>query len=101
MGLLCQQFPLVSQHIDKNLRFCPFCPNDIRRDAFFLLECECYATQRKELFSTMNEKTEGNNIRLKSKKERFIKLLSNIHIIPLTGHYLVNKGFHTKRVSYI
>ena len=55
----------------------------------FLLECECYATHRKELFATINEKINGNNIQLRNKKERFINLLTNIHIIPLTAHYLV------------
>ena len=83
------------QNIDKNLRFCPFCPNHIEDEMHFLLECECYASHRKELFSTINEKTKGNNIRLKNKKERFIHLLSNIDIIPLTAHYLV-KAFHTR-----
>ena len=82
------------QNIDKNLRFCPFCPNHIEDEMHFLLECECYATHRNELLATINEKIKGSNI-LRNKKERFINLLTNIHIIPLTAHYLV-KAFHTR-----
>ena len=71
------------QNIDKNLRFCPFCPTRIEDEIHFLLECECYAIHRKELFNTINEKVKDNNIQLRNKKEKFINLLTKIHIIPL------------------
>ena len=59
----------------------------------FLLESERYATQRKELYVTINEKI--NDIQLRNNKEGFINLLTNIHLIPLAAHYLV-KAFHTR-----
>ena len=68
------------QNIDKNLRFCPFCP--IEDEMHLLLECECYAIHRKELFNTINEKVKDNNIQLRNKKGKFINLLTKIHIIP-------------------
>ena len=83
------------QNIDKNLRFCPFCPTRIEDEMHFLLECECYAIHRKELFNTINEKVKDNNIQLRNKKGKFINLLTKIHIIPLTAQYLV-KAFRKR-----
>ena len=61
------------QNIDKNLRFCPFCPTRIEDEMHFLLECECYAIHRKELFNTINEKVKDNNIQLRNKKRKIYK----------------------------
>ena len=83
------------QNIDKNLRFCPFCPTRIEDEMHFLLECECYAIHRKELFNTINEKVKDNNIQLRNKKGKLINLLTKIHIIPLTAQYLV-KAFRKR-----
>ena len=83
------------QNIEKNLRFCPFCPNSLEDEMHFLLECKCFATHRKELFLVINEKTRDNNIQFYNKNEKFIHLLTNIDIIPFTAQYLV-KAFHTR-----
>ena len=56
------------QNIDKNLRFCPFCPGTIEDEIHFVLECQCFATHRKELFSAINKKSKGTYIQFKSKK---------------------------------
>ena len=83
------------QNIDKKHRFCPFCPNCIEDEMHFLLECKCFATHRKELFLSIDEKIRDNNMHFHNKIEKFINLLSNIDIIPLTAQYLV-KAFHTR-----
>lgn len=83
------------QNIDKNFRFCPFCPNSIEDEMHFLLECKCFATHRNELFQAINEKNKDINIKFYNKNETFIYLLSNIDIIYHTAHYL-DKAFHTR-----
>ena len=83
------------KNIDKNLRFCPFCPNYIEDEMHFLLECQCFTIHRTELFSAINEKFENNDMHLKNKTGKFIYLMSNIDIIPFTTQYLA-KAFHTR-----
>ena len=78
------------QNIDKNHRFCPFCPNQIENEKHFLLECKCHESHRKELFNAIN-----NKIRFQNDNEMFIYLVSNIQIISQTAHFLV-KAFHTR-----
>ena len=81
--------------IDKNLRFCPFCPNHIEDEMHFLLECACYTTHRRVLFDSINEKTKINNIQSKNKQELFKDLLSRTDTALHTAQYLV-KAFHTR-----
>ena len=81
--------------IDKNLRFCPFCPNHIEDEMHFLLECVCYTTHRRVLFYSINETTKDNNTLSKNKQELFKDLLSRTDITLHTAQYLV-KAFHTR-----
>ena len=42
-------------NINKNLRFCPFCPKHIEDEMHFLLECTSYASHRKELTDSIKK----------------------------------------------
>ena len=68
------------QRIDKNLRFCPFCPRKIEDEFHFLLECQIFRTIRDEVFAKA-ERDLGSFSRLR-KSEKFITLLSN----PAVSH---------------
>ena len=83
------------KNIDKKLRFCPFCPNRIEDELHFLLECTCFEIHRKELFIAINERLKESHLTYRNKNEKFVQLLSNIDLLPLTAHYLV-KAFHTR-----
>ena len=76
------------QGIDKNLRFCPFCPNCIEDEMHFLMDCKCFATHRNDFFTTINEKIRGNSLQYQNKKAKFVTLLSNSDIIPFTAQYI-------------
>ena len=77
------------QGIDKNLRFCPFCPNSIEDEMHFLTECICFTPHRRQLFATISETFRNYNLQHQNKNTQFITLLSNIDVIPFTAKYLV------------
>ena len=77
------------QRIDKNLRFCPFCPNCVEDEMHFLMDCKCFAIHRKGFFTKINETIRDNNLQFQNRKEKFVTLLSNRDIIPHTAQYLV------------
>ena len=70
------------QRIEKNLRFCPFCPTKIEDEFHFLLECQVFKTPREELIKAAMEV--GNFSQL-GKLEKFVTLFSNQEIIPHTA----------------
>ena len=81
------------QRIDKDQRFCPFCPTKIEDEAHFLLECKVFSTLRVELFNkALNE--EGNFMQLEN-SEKFVTLLSNPAVMRHTANH-ISKTFHIR-----
>ena len=74
------------QHIEKNLRFCPFCPGEIEDEFHFLLECQVFNTLRDEL--TDKALRELGNFSQLGKFERFVALLNNSAVITHTASYI-------------
>ena len=74
------------QKIDKNRRFCPFCINKIEDEIQLLLECKCFEEHRTNLF----HKIRDINFLSLNKIDKFVILMSNINIIPLTAQYITH-----------
>ena len=71
------------QRLDKNLRFCPFCPNFIEDEKHFLLQCSIYNVLRRNLFTWAG--TQLHNFNYLEKTEKFVTLLTNINFTPKTA----------------
>ena len=76
--------------IDKNKRFCPFCPKIIETELHFLLHCNTFSHLRMVVF----EKTmkENPNFIFLQDTEKFILLLTKQNLINHTANFL-KKGF--------
>ena len=74
------------QHIDKNLRFCPFCLTKIEDEIHFMMNCNLYDSFRKELFTEVNIKIPF--FQYMSTIKQFKTLLSNNKIIKYTSLYV-------------
>ena len=81
------------ERIDKNNRFCPFCPNLIENEKHALLECKTYQTLRKSLFESLDIHLDPSFPL--SIETKFIKLLKDPEYQPLTAKYLC-KMFHCR-----
>ena len=68
------------QHLGKDLRFCPFCPNLIEDEKHFILQCKTYKFIRRKLFTWADTKL--NNFYYLNDLDKFITLLTNINIMP-------------------
>ena len=72
--------------LDKDHRFCPFCPTEIEDEAHFLITCECHRVHRDDLFKQIATKIPtfphlGN-------KEKLKTLLCEKSAIHLTARYI-------------
>ena len=67
------------QRIDKNNRFCPFCPKDIEDEIHFLLHCNAYIEIRKELFE--KTKIKRTNLNQIENSRNFVYLLTNSELV--------------------
>ena len=76
------------QGIDKNSRFCPFCPNIIEDEIHFLMKCKCYASHRDSLFKTIIEDNKVPNFTHSEILEQFKILLTHPDAIQHTAHYI-------------
>ena len=83
------------QNIDRNLRFCPFCPDSIEDEIHFIIRCKCFKTQRVTLYETVMEGETLQNFLTKSDVEKFKILLTDIRILPFTAKYLT-QTFHAR-----
>ena len=79
--------------IDKNKRFCPFCPKIIETELHFLLHCNTFSHLRMVVF----EKTmkENPNFIFLQDTEKFILLLTKQNLINHTANFL-KKGFECR-----
>ena len=73
--------------IEKDLRFCPFCPNKIEDEAHFLLSCKKFSNQREIYFNKINNAS--GHFKFLDNTEKFIFLLTNDKIIRYTAQYLL------------
>ena len=79
------------QCIDKNKRFCPFCPEDI--EDFFILHCQAYTALRKELFA--EAETKRANFTQIENSNKFVCLLTNPAHVSETARCLY-RMFHCR-----
>ena len=61
--------------IDKDLRFCPFCKNNIENEEHFLMQCSLYSPQRSILENVCRENC--NRYDSLSIEQKFIFIMSN------------------------
>ena len=81
------------QRIDKDQRFCPFCPTKIEDEHHFLMECQVFSTLRVELFNKVL-KEEGDFMHLEN-SEKFVTLLNNPAVIRHTANHIF-RTFHIR-----
>ena len=81
------------QRIDKNNRFCPFCPKSIEVEKHFLLQCEIYKILREILF--VWAETQISNFSHWDYPETFISLMPNSIYVKKTASY-VFRMFHIR-----
>ena len=62
--------------VPKELRFCPFCPNTIENEMYFLLECPTYENMRIIVFHEIT--TNHPNFQFYSLKEKFEHIMVNL-----------------------
>ena len=72
---------------DKELRFCPFCPNQIETETHFLIECKSYNEPRQYLLQTMTDIRPS--FTYYTVTEKFIHILSD-EFAPLTANFTHN-----------
>ena len=73
--------------VRKDLRFCPFCPNEIEDETHFLLSCKRFSKQREEFFNKINNV--AGHFQYLNNAEKFKFLLTNNEIIRHTAQYLL------------
>ena len=71
--------------IEKELRFCPLCPNEIEDETHFLIICKAFKEERKTLFVEMNKA--DRNFEGKNSLEKVKFLLKNKHTIKITSQF--------------
>ena len=74
------------ERIDKNNRFCPFCPNQIEDEKHALLQCQAYSTLRKNLFDSLS--MQSNETSPIFNQSKFMRLLTDPVYLPITAKYL-------------
>ena len=74
------------QNISKELRFFPFCPNIVEREAHLLFYCSVYNTIRNEIQDSIN--ILNPNFKYYSEQQKMKYILSDIDY-PVV-HYIVN-----------
>ena len=81
------------QRIDKNNRFCPFCPKSIEDEKHFLLQCEIYKILRETLF--IWAETQISNFSHWDYPEKMINVMTNSIYAKKTASY-VFRMFHIR-----
>ena len=83
------------QRVNKELRFCPFCPNKVEDEKHFLLECSNLNYFRERLYNDF--KTSNADFVRSGENEKFVILLTNPKHNEITAHYL-DKMFHYREL---
>ena len=74
------------QNIEKNQRFCPFCPDSIEDEKHFLVACRIYNTLREDLYEWVE--TQINNFYQYDYTKQFIHLTTNPICMKKTASYI-------------
>ena len=69
--------------IQKNQRFCPFCPNLVEDEMHFLLFCPVYTELRGNLFQNLNIQQQNM-----LQEQLFLTLMTNRNIVHFTAKFL-------------
>ena len=73
--------------IPKELRFCPFCPNQIESEIHFLIECNSYKEPRQDFMQIMTDNRPS--LTYYTTTEKFLHILSE-EFAPLTAKFVHN-----------
>ena len=74
------------RRVNKNLRNCPFCPENVEDEMHFLLQCKTLKPLREKLFRDLE--TLNANFIHSTETNIFITLLTNPNYIHTTARYL-------------
>ena len=73
------------EKIERNLRYCPFCPGIIENEIHFLLQCKCFTKLRTEIFGNVYRRiTSPYNTNI----QNFVILMTDSNITQLTAQYI-------------
>ena len=82
--------------LDRNLRYCPFCSNEVEDEIHFMITCKNYTADRYELFDQMS-RIHPTFTHIK-KEDKFKMLLTNINILDKTAQYIF-KSFEKRDIT--
>ena len=71
--------------IEKNIRFCPFCPHEVEDEKHFLLECKPFLSMRNELLGKTRKINHA--FPFLHRNQQFATLMNSCNISGLTAHY--------------
>ena len=80
--------------IDRNIRFCPFCPTHIESEKHFLLECKTYFSLRNTMIRSSVDIIP--QLPTLTEDERFIALLSDERFIHISAAF-IHKAFELRK----
>ena len=75
-------------NINKESRFCKFCPRSIEDEIHFLTGCKTYSVPREKLMNKIQDKIRSVSFRRMSDEQIFIFLMTRTSIAPLVAKYL-------------
>ena len=70
------------RNIDRTLRFCPFCPNEVEDEQHFLMKCPIYKYLRSDLYSKIKSTTPS--ICNQPYNYRFLTLMNTTNSVPIS-----------------
>ena len=82
------------QHLRRDQRFCPFCPNLVETEEHFILFCKTFSQIRDELYREVKDLFP--NLEGYDTESQLKLLLGDENIVHFTGLYL-NKALHIRR----
>ena len=74
------------EKIERNQRFCPFCPKLVEDETHFVLECTCFSKLRVGLIDKISQ--ENPSFQYLSKTEKFVVLMTDISIVTSTAQFI-------------
>ena len=72
--------------IRKDLRFCPICPNEVEDETHFIMYCEGYKDERKNLFLKVNQLC--RDFKHLDDADKFIFLLTNENALRISAQFI-------------
>ena len=75
-------------NINKELRFCKFCPSYIENEIHFLTRCKVYSLHREKLMDKIKDEVRNVRFTEMSDINVFIFLMTNSSVAPLVAKYL-------------